>query len=310
MPRFLFFLLPLLLILAACERKAPAPPAPAGPRLVILSPALAIIVRDLHLDAPIVGRHAWDMVLDPKIPVCGDQAGIDYEALLTAHPTHILIEWGQRELPQRLTRLAEQNHWRISNHALLTLDDIRETTRSLYEQFTLHPEFPRTPTTASAPTAWERSPLALAMARAWSPRAGDAGRRIAASGKILLLETVNPAHALGPGSFHFQILSAIGGHPVPEQGAPYIEMDAEDVLHLAPDGIILFEPRNPQAPINDDVPTWEELARKLGPLARLDIPAIRDRRIAVIDDPLALTPSTAMIGLADRLATLLESWGR
>ncbi|MCC6677893.1 MAG: ABC transporter substrate-binding protein [Phycisphaerales bacterium] len=300
----LVLIIPLLLTLLGCDR-TPAAPAPSGPRLVVLSPALAIILRDLHADAPIVGRHAWDMVLDKSIPACGDQAGIDYEALLTARPTHILLEWGQRELPQRLTSLAAKHHWQVSNYTLLSLDEIRETTHRLYDEFIYHKPL------MAAVTAppWERSPLALEMARAWSPREGDAGNAIAAAGRILILETVNPAHALGPGSFHHQIIRAIGGHPIPDAGSPYIEMDAEDVLHLAPDAIILIEPRNPDSPIRDDPLTWEELSTKLGPLARLDIPAVKNRRIAVIDDPLALTPSTAMIRLADDFARLLESWG-
>lgn len=300
----LLFLIPLLLTLLGCERK-PAAAAPAGPRLVILSPALAIILRDLHADPPIVGRHAWDMVLDKSIPVCGDQAGIDYEALLTARPTHILIEWGQRGLPQRLTSLAVEHKWNISNYTLLTLDEIRETTRRLYDEFI----FRKPHTDAVIAPPWERSPLAIEMARAWSPREGRAGAAIAAAGRVLILETVNPAHALGPGSFHHQIIRAIGGHPIPDAGSPYIEMDAEDVLHLAPEAIILIEPRNPEAPVRDDPFTWEELSTKLGPLARLEIPAVKNRRIAVIDDPLALTPSTAMIRLADDFARLLESWG-
>lgn len=303
----LLFLVPVLLALLGCDRAPPASPSPPGPRLVILSPALAIIMRDLRTDRRIVGRHAWDMILDKSIPVCGDQAGIDYEALLTARPTHILIEWGQRELPQRLTTLAGQNGWRISNHALLTLADIRETTHRLYDDFVLARALDAPP--AQPPPPWEESRLALEMARAWSPRAGDAGRAIAASGRILLLETVNPAHALGPGSFHHQLINAIGGRPIPDSGSPYIEMDAEDVLHLAPDAIILIEPRNPESPIRDDPYTWEELSSKLGPLARLDIPAVKNRRIAISDDPLALTPSTAMIRLADDFAHLLEGWG-
>lgn len=312
----LLLILPLLLaqlVFISCERKVPAPPgavaaAKPSPRLVILSPALAIIARDLHVKAPIVGRHAWDMVLDKSIPVCGDQAGIDYEALLKARPTHILIEWGQRELPQRLSALAAEHGWQISNYAMLTLADIRDTTRRLYDLLILDPQFAPPPTSAALPTRWERSAIALDMDRAWSTRPSAAA--IAAAGRVLILETVNPAHALGPGSFHHQILRAIGGRPVPETGSPYIEMDAEDILSLAPDAIILIEPRGVDAPIRDDLDTWEGVSTRLGPLARLDIPAVKNRRVAVIDDPLALTPSTAMIRLADELARRLEAWGK
>lgn len=291
--------------LTGCHR-TPAP-ARAGesPRYVILSPALAIMARELRPDLPIVGRHAWDMVLDKSIPVCGDQAGIDYEALITARPTHILLEWGRRELPARLTDLARRHGWTVTNYTLLTLDEIRESARRLYAELVVR----AAPAGGPAPPPWEESALARGMARAWSPRPGPAGEAIRAAGRVLILETVNPAHALGPGSFHHQILRAIGARPVPEEGAPYIEMDAEDVLHLGPDAIILIEPRNPEAPPRPGPFTAEEIREKLGPLARLDIPAVKTGRVAVIDDPLALTPSTAMIGLADDLAALLEAWG-
>jgi ABC-type Fe3+-hydroxamate transport system substrate-binding protein len=43
-------------------------------------------------------------------------------------------------------------------------------------------------------------------------------------------------------------------------------------------------------------------------LAKLDIPAVRRGRIAIIDDPLAHTPSTAMIGVARAMARALEPW--
>ena len=56
--------------------------------------------------------------------------------------------------------------------------------------------------------------------------------------------------------------------------------------------------------------TAAQIAAKLGPLARLDIPAIRNRRAAVIDDPLALLPGTSMIKLADEIAELLAAWSK
>lgn len=286
----------------------------------MLSPALAITLRDLHVDGWIVGRHAYDMILDKSIPICGDQANIDYEALLKARPTHILIEWGRRELPARLTELAKRNGWRISNYEMLTLDQIRESTRLLYQDFVIGealspamkdraPGAGATPSATTTP-AWENSDIARAMDRAWSKHTGPDGVSLARAGRVLVLDTVNPAHALGPGSFHYQIITAVGGMAVPEKGAAYIEMDAEDVLHLAPDAIIFIESRSPNAPPREKPWTWGEITAKLGPLARLDIPAIRNRRAAVIDDPLALMPSTSMIKLADEIAELLEAWSK
>jgi hypothetical protein len=127
---------------AACE-KQPAPgtqPTPAAttpqssqPRVVVLSPALAITLKDLGLEHMIVGRHGYDLVLDKSLPVCGDQAGIDYEALIRAKPTHVVLQWGARPLPDRLTELATTYDWIVVNQELLTLSDVRASTVELFD---------------------------------------------------------------------------------------------------------------------------------------------------------------------------------
>lgn len=85
-----------------------------------------------------------------------------------------------------------------------------------------------------------------------------------------------------------------------------MELDAEDVLRLDPAGIVLISPRGvgtARASVGE-----ADLLARLGRLGDLDIRAVREGRVALIDDPLALLPSTAMAGFADRLAAILESW--
>src|SRR5262245_61348101 len=123
---------------ATAARRPPAPAPDGGPRIVALSPAVAVILRDLGLADRIVGRHGYDFVLNKSVPVCGDQAGgIDYETLLRARPTHVLIESGARETPGRLTELAEEHHWAVESLRMLTLDDIEHTARRLGETFVI-----------------------------------------------------------------------------------------------------------------------------------------------------------------------------
>lgn len=283
--------------LVACGRReaSAAAPAPGGsPRIVALSPALAVTLRDLGLESAIVGRHAWDMALDKSVPICGDQSGLDYEAILRAKPTHVLLEWGSRDVPARLNTLAAEHRWTLSNHRLLTLPEVEVAVRALATEFA-------PPGSAQA----ERATGVLRdMQRAWSRR----GEGFAAAGTILLLESSNPPAALGPFSFHHEILVRIGGTPAITEGAAYLELHMEDVMRLAPDGIVLIFPRAPGAP--EGSRAWEDVAPLLGPLDTRDIPAIRERRVALIDDPLALTPSTAMIGFADELAGVLIEWAR
>lgn len=275
------------LTLPACRRAAPLPAPPSTPRIVALSPALAIMLRDLGVSNQVVGRHGWDMVLDKSVSVCGDQAGIDYEALLRVAPTHILLEWGGRPLPSRLGEMAGEHHWEVTNYTLLTLDDLQAAAADLQRRFA-----------PGVPSLSDR------MAAAWSRRGDGFGH----AGRVLLLLSADPPAALGPGSFHQQILERIGGTPAIAEGKPYITMDAEDVLRLAPDAIILIAPRSADAPARPAPASTDEVRALLGRVGALDIPAVRDGRLALIDDPLALTPSSAMIGFADELARILEGW--
>ncbi len=287
--RALLLILLAVAALPACRREVPVPPAPSTPRIVALSPALAIMLRDLGIADQVVGRHGWDMVLDKSVPVCGDQAGIDYEALLRAAPTSVLLEWGSRPLPSRLEELAASGHWEVANYTLLTLDDMAAAAADLHRRF--------------APAVPD---LAARMTEAWSRR----GDGFAGAGRVLLLLSADPPAALGPGSFHQQILERIGGTPAIAEGKPYVTLDAEDVLRLGPDAIILIVPRAMDAPARTAPASPDEVRAMLGRLGSLDIPAARNSRLALIDDPLSLTPSSAMIGLADELARILEGWSR
>ncbi len=289
--------------LVGCDRRAPTPsptPTPstsAAPRLVVLSPALGLILADLGLAPLIVGRHGFDAFLPSAIPVCGDQGGLDYERLLTLSPppTHILLEWGERPLPPRLTELAREHHWIILNISMMTLDDIERVTLELRETFP-----PTLPTPAlPGPSATD---LRARFAKAWGPEARSDRPH---SRRVLLLGNVDPPCAFGPRSWHYQLLERLGGTPAITQGTPWITLDVEDVLKLAPDVIILIDPRPPHSPAPAP-PSIEALRARLGRVGTLDIPAIRDRRIHLLDDPRAHTPSTAMLDLAEELANILS----
>ena len=86
----------LLLALAGCERSAPQPvastPSNAAPierRIVVLSPALAVMLQQLGHEDDIVAKHTWDLALGDAIPTIGDQFELDYETLLRLDPTHV-----------------------------------------------------------------------------------------------------------------------------------------------------------------------------------------------------------------------------
>jgi len=289
-----------------------------GVRIVALSPAVAVMLRDLGLADRVVGRHDYDLILPEHVPKVGHQEAVDYERLLSTRPTHVLIEWGQRPLPPRLTDLAASNGWEVVAIRLLTLDDIAHTLDDLALRFGVvdfgpgasgrPPGVPPAGGLGALPRFTDPAERfgaelpSARLARAWSPRDGGLG----SVGRVLLLGATDPFGALGPGSFHHEILLRIGGVPAITEGSPWMELDAEDVLRLAPDAIVLIAPRGVDAEAGAAGP-GEVLAR-LGRVGTLDIPAVRAGRLGLIDDPLSLTPSTAMAGFADELAGLLSGW--
>lgn len=274
----------LAVTLAGCARQEPpAATTPSlPPRIAVLSPALAVTLADLGLRDDIVGRHGWDMILDPSVPVCGEQNAIDYEALLRVRPTHVLTEWGARALPARLTDLAQSSGWVTHDFRLLTLEDIDASVT------TLEALFP-----AAAPSARAQHFHRLATETPPLPRW---------DGRVLLLMSAAPIAALGPGSAHQELLLRVGGRPAITEGSPYMTLHAEDVLRLAPDAIVLIQ----SAPPDADAPP--EIEALLGVVAKLDIPATRQHRIRIIRDRLALLPSTALADIADELAGAIDAW--
>ncbi len=292
-------------LVPACSDSArPAPSGGAAPRIVVLSPALAVTLRDLGLDGLIVGKHAYDLVLGPAIPSCGDQSGLEYEAILRVSPTHLLLERGASAVPARLESLARTHGWTIRTFPLLALDDIEHSATGLWQEFVSR-RAGRSDSGARIDP--ETFPLADQFARAFARRGTGGAGGFDGVGRVLLLGALDPPGALGPGSFHHQILERIGGVPALDRGGPFMTLDTEDILRLTPDAIVLILPRPPGAPASP--PAAESLRQRLGRVGELDIPAVRAGRIALIDDPLAHTPSTAMIGLADALARILKGWG-
>ncbi|MBL8763330.1 MAG: ABC transporter substrate-binding protein [Phycisphaerae bacterium] len=269
--------------------------AASEPRLVVLSPALAQTLRDLGLGGRIVGRHGFDAWTDQAIPACGDQGGIDYEALLRARPTHVLVEWGSRPLPERLGVLAVQHGWTVRSFRLLSLEDVLSSVDELAAL--LRPD-----------AAIERA-LRARIDSALSRTPGSP-----TSGRVLLIigGGSEAAGVLGPGSCHAGILDRLGLAPALESGSAFVSMDAEDVLRLAPDTIVVIRPR--PARIASESRSGrvrrEAMGEVLGRLATLELPAVRDGHVFLIDEPTGLLPCTALIGIADQLRGWLGPAGQ
>lgn len=273
-----------------CSRKPAAPP---GPRIAALSPALAAGLQDLGLAPKIVARHSWDRVLDPSVPVVDDGLGVvDYERLAAAAPTLVVGEFGASGAPARLRAMADERGWTLVAYNPVSLADVSAMTASLAE-------------------AAEAAGCSGARARAAEVDA-DFRRALApnpvraAAGRILLVAEASPLSALGPGSVHHDILVALGGLPALTAGKPFMTLDAEDVRALNPDAILIIAPREPGAPAS--AATRDELLARLGRVGTLGIAAVRDKRIALIDDPLTHLPAATLRATAREMGAALDRW--
>ena len=304
-----------------CERRAdgphgsrasaPARPAPdAAARIVALSPAVGVTLIDLGLERLVVGRHAWDVALDPSLPACGDVTGMDAETLLSVRPTHLIMEWGQRPLTEPVAGFARRGGWTVVDVSpLLTLAHVEGMTQTVASVVATAIE-ENDPAGGEALRDRARV-MGESMRAAW----GDASARndrLGRAGRVLLLGSTEPPGVLGPGSFHHQLLVSMGGTPALTEGKPWTEADPEDVLALAPDAILILAPRgfdraHPQAGSSPQ-PDWDTLRATLGVLGRLRIPAIEHRRVALLDHPLAHTPCARLVEIAREMRGAIGGW--
>jgi ABC-type Fe3+-hydroxamate transport system substrate-binding protein len=297
-PRVLRVLVCALTVLlgASCrESSAPSAAVPAADaeRLVVLSPALAVMLTDLGHAGKVVGKHAYDMLLPASVPVVGDNFDIDYELLLRLQPTRVYTQAEAAGVPARLNSLARERGFRVRDFRLLSLDQLASAMDALADELG-----------DESASAGDGLLPSQRLAADWA----DRGPQARAAGRVLLLGSADPPAALGPGSFHHDLLLRLGGVSALDAGSPWMELDAEDILRLAPDAIVLFAPRAPDA--RDDEPEpWDRTAARLGALARLPIPAVESRRVAVIDHPLGLLPSSALGPVGRELGDLLVGWG-
>lgn len=302
----------LLVGVSACGRgassAAAAPTNPNEVRLVAFSPAIAVMLRDLGYERQIVGRHAYDLVLDPSVPSVGDQGAIDYETLVRLHPTHVYTQFGEAGVPEHLRTLAAKHHWALEDYRLRTLDDIATTLDDLALDLRGLPGLAPGELDPAERFRGHEQPSAR-LANAWA----DRGPTARAAGRVLLLAPGSKPGVLGPGSVHQQLLVRMGATPAVTEGASWIDLDAEDVVRLAPDAIILFvtetSPANEDDRFVEPEPKGFEAAKaRLGALANLPIPAIQHKRVAVIEHPLALLPSSSLAEIADEMGKVFDRW--
>ncbi|MFK7758319.1 MAG: ABC transporter substrate-binding protein [Phycisphaerales bacterium] len=280
-------------------------------RLAAMSPGFAVMLRDLGMEDQIVAKHDYDLVLSSQVPAAGSELGFDLEMLIECDPTHVFFQRTTTERSPELLSIASKRGWTIFERPLETLDDIAQTMDDLYYLFNGVPE--RETGEFDLIQSQQHTQPSESLAYAWR----DRGPVADAAGRVLVLGAVDPIGAMGPGSYHHQLVQRLGATSAISEGAMWIELDYEDLIAMNPDSIIIIAPRNPTSESDDasrfgvpETPEFEDAAAMLGPIADLPISAMKHQRIGIVDHPLGLLPSGALGEVGDDIADFFEIWDR
>lgn len=285
------------LLLAACGGDAPRPetastatPAPqrepSPMRIVSLSPAITRTLLDLGLGGAIVGRTPFCAGLPDEVPAVGSLFELDYEGLLAAQPTHVLVQPPAEGIDPELERLARTRGWTLRSWPLATIADVERLLEDLSALLV---------DAARAKALPERDALDAARlagarrAALWLIRARGPGPE---APRVALLYGRESFAAIGAGTFLAEVLEGIG-HRNAILGAGYPETTLEDVATLRADAILLLVDGT------DDGGEALERLRRAAP----------DTPIAAAPLPDAFLPSSALEGVALELNRLLAELG-
>ena len=303
-----------ILLLASCSKQGSTQSQsqsqsnttdPSEMRIAALSPGIAAMIQELGYEDLIVAKHDYDLALSDQVPPAGSELGFDLEVLIAAQPTHVYFQKTAAERSARFDEVAQEQNWIIIDRPLNTLDDIATTMDDLYYLFHGPPQ--RETGEYDLEEVLTHTQPSAALAQSWD----DAGPIADAAGRVLVLGSVDPIGAMGPGSYHAQIVQRLGAQLAIDEGSMWVEMDYEDLINLNPDSIILIAPKQPS---EDDLfgeptrPTLEDSRAMLGPIASLPICANEHDRIAIIDHPLGLLPSGALSEVASEIRWYFEQW--
>ncbi len=300
-----------LALLTACERAPsdavdygqdaidPAYPdqQDQGVRIVSLAPALTRMLIDMDQGDRIVGVAQHDDAALPGLPVVGSYLEVNGEALINLRPTHVVMMTDQHGVPEALRNYAASIGFKLAAFDYpFAVRDVLNILRGSAD----------TPDQPSLGAMFGLEARAHLMAVRILMQLGAINRVTdhAPRANVLMIIGVEPqVMASAPGGTGMvldDLLGFAGGLNVAADAkvtAP--TYDRETLLQLQPQVILLLLPGDP--PI-----TNPQTDARLAPFRGLDIPAVRDRRIALINDPLIVLPGTNIAATTALLAKAIN----
>jgi iron complex transport system substrate-binding protein len=271
-------------LLGGCERSAPpVSPAPGQPgrRVVVMAPGAAEMLDALGLIDRVVGVGDfvdWPVRLR-ALPKVGAYDAPNAERLLALH-ADMLITTLNRAGSVRLAQL-EKLGIAVVQLELSTYDGVFSALRELGERFGRQQR-------AAALVGDMRSRLEQVRLRA----AGAPKRR------VLFVVGRDPLYVAGPGSHLDRLIRLAGGENlVPDSRAPYALTSMEVILQRLPQVILDSSDNHPGT----------RSGRRLGAWADWPfLPAVRDRRVYVIDPWRLSIPGPRLPEMAELMGKLIH----
>lgn len=292
----------ILAALSACEPADSPPVRSFERRIVSLSPAITQMIIDLNRAEEIVGVHMEDQMAGRGVTVVGDLYRIDYEKLIEVDPTDVFLQCKAEDVPSKLRQLAADHDWRVHHFKIETTVDVLD---ALYDVLQTSPR----PSVGDALGATIEAPRQRMRVQHQLAQLQEATKG-APPVRVLMIVGGPPLTAAGKDTFLDEMLTYAGGrNAVDQEVTGYPPLDKESVLTMRPDVVLVMSPRS-VGMIQGSEPTESPTPQAASGLTQwfdgMDIPAVTEQRLYVIDDPLALLPSTSMTRIAAQMAKRLH----
>jgi ABC-type Fe3+-hydroxamate transport system substrate-binding protein len=238
------------------------------------------ILIDMHQQSHIVGIAEFDFTAVNALPVVGNYLDVNTEKLLALEPTHVLMMTGKAGTPPTLKSMADQFGFTLMAYPYPdTIADLQTIIRQMGIALKLLPQ------ANDAIAKMQRQLDTLKAATAGLP-----------SLRILPVIGTDPIMASGSKTIIDEMIYMVGSinvaHDAPVSAPVY---DREKLITLAPDVIILLSP--------DSAPLAEGLTdARLQEFINLPVPAVKNQRFVLINDPLTFLPATTIPRIARQIA--------
>jgi iron complex transport system substrate-binding protein len=299
----------LMTLLAGCDRREgeevglpEEAPAPRPIRIVSLAPAITRILVDMGLGSRIVAVGEYDTSAPQGTPVVGNFLEINAEALLATQPSHVITMVGKSGTPENLKDLAAAKSFELVVYPMP--NNVESVLQIIFDERELladHKAQPGQPQslgslfTLQKPASELKYRMLMQLA-AVEKLVGSRPRP-----RVLMVLGTQPLMASGPGTVHDGLLRFAGGVNAADAatvGAPIYDREAL-LATVRPDTVLLLLP---QAPPLSDLKQDDRLAI----FRDLDVPAVANGRVVLINDPLVLLPSSSMAQITGAMAKAIH----